>query len=37
MYDDATSQPVNMSLHGSVDGVSPLLNIVTNRAPSFGV
>ena len=36
-YDNAVSQPVNMSFHGAATGTSPLLNIVTNRAHAFGV
>ena len=36
-YDAATSQPVNMALVGSTNGVNPLLDVVTMRAPAFGV
>ena len=36
-YDNATSQPVTMALHGSISGNSPLLNVVTTRANAFGV
>ena len=36
-YDNATSVPVNCALVGSVSGVSPYFNVVTNRAPAFGV
>jgi hypothetical protein len=36
-YDEATSQPVNCALVGSILGVSPYFNVVTNRAPAFGV
>ncbi len=36
-YDQAVSQPISMAFVGATNGVSPLLNVVTMRAPAFGV
>jgi hypothetical protein len=36
-YESAVSQPVNMAFVGATSGVNPLLDVVTARAPAFGV
>ena len=36
-YDEAVSQPVSMAFVGAANGVNPLLDVVTMRAPAFGV